>query len=204
MGFNPFMALFRFLALLPALVGHEFAHAWSADRLGDPTPRMQGRLTLNPLAHLDPMGTLMILFAPIGWARPVQVNPLNFRDPARGMMLSTACGPASNLAQGVVVGLALRGLLAYLPGHAVPGNLLVGYLAILVMINFVLAIFNLIPLGPLDGHHIMEYYLPYPAKENYRRFNRQYGMLALFGLILVSFFLDLPLLDLVILRPAGL
>ncbi|MFO8006612.1 MAG: site-2 protease family protein [Candidatus Brocadiia bacterium] len=202
--FDPFMALFRFLALLPALVGHEFAHAWSADRLGDPTPRMQGRLTLNPLAHLDPLGTLMILFAPIGWAKPVQVNPLNFRDPARGMMLSTACGPGSNLAQGLVVGLALRGLLAYLPVQNVQGNPLVGYLAILVMINFVLAVFNLIPLGPLDGHHIMEYYLPYPANESYRRFNHQYGMFILFGLILASFVLRLPLLTYVILLPASL
>ncbi len=181
-GLDPFMALFRLLALIPALVGHEFAHGYSAFRLGDPTPKLQGRLTLNPIAHLDILGTLMILFGPIGWAKPVQVNPYNFRDPAKGMVISTACGPLSNIAQGLVVGLALRVALVF---ASPAGNLLIGYLAFLVLINFVLAFFNLIPLGPLDGHHILEYFLPYHMKQSYRNFNR-YGMFILLGLIVLA------------------
>jgi len=181
-GLDPFMALFRLLALIPALVGHEFAHGYSAYLMGDPTPKMQGRLTLNPLAHLDPFGTLMILFGPIGWAKPVLINPYNFRDPAKGMMISTACGPLSNIAQGIVVGLTLRAALLVMPAQ---GNLLIGYLAFLVLINFVLAFFNLIPLGPLDGHHILEYFLPYHMKQTYRQLN-QFGMFILLGLIVLA------------------
>ncbi|MHC5034142.1 MAG: site-2 protease family protein, partial [Planctomycetota bacterium] len=100
--FNLQAVLLRFLALLPALTVHEFAHAFSAWKFGDPTPKLQGRVTLNPVAHLDPIGTLMILFGPVGWGRPVQVNPNNFRDPPRHMMLSTACGPLANIALGVL------------------------------------------------------------------------------------------------------
>lgn len=181
-GLDPFMALLRLLALIPALVGHEFAHGYSAYKMGDPTPKMQGRLTLNPIPHLDPFGTLMILFGPIGWAKPVQVNPYNFRDPAKGMMISTACGPLSNIAQGIVVGLVLRVALTVMPAR---GNILIGYLAFLVLINFVLAFFNLIPLGPLDGHHILEYFLPYNMKQTYRQFN-QFGMFILLGLIVLA------------------
>lgn len=189
---------------MPALVGHEFAHGYSAYRMGDPTPKMQGRLTLNPMAHLDLLGTLMILFGPIGWAKPVQVNPYNFSNPPKGMMISTAFGPLSNLAQAIVVGLILRALITFLPARMVMGNLVIAYLAMVVMINFVLAFFNLIPLGPLDGHHIMEYLLPYPAKERYIRFNRQYGMFLLLGVIMFSFATGIPILGFVIFLPADL
>ncbi|MGD2174405.1 MAG: site-2 protease family protein, partial [Candidatus Brocadiaceae bacterium] len=136
-----------------------------------------------------------------GWAKPVQVNPYNFRDPARGMMISTACGPLANFTQALVVGLVLRVILS-LPDPLFAGHMLLGFLGMLVMINLVLGLFNLIPLGPLDGHHIMEYFLPYPAKENYTRFNRQYGAFILFGLILLPFVLNVSILAYVIFLPA--
>ncbi len=175
-----------FLALMPALTLHEFAHAYAAVRAGDPTPKMAGRVTLNPLAHLDPIGTLAILFLPIGWARPVPVNPMNFRRPRRDDIVVSAVGPLSNIAQAVFWGVVLRVLVAVAPEAAfgTAGT----FLFIMVMLNLILAGFNLVPLGPLDGHHIMQNLLPYPHSERYRMFNRQYGMIALFGaLILLSY-----------------
>ncbi len=199
--FDPTRILIRLAALLPALVGHEFAHGYSAYRLGDPTPKLDGRLTLNPVAHLDPIGTLMIIFAPIGWAKPVRINPYNFRNPSRDMMISTACGPLSNLAQGTFWALLLRLILAVAPARLAYGNMLVGYLAMLTLINFVLALFNLIPLGPLDGHEILAYFLPYRMEQKYRRFN-QYGMGILIGLIMVSFLWNVPILFYLVVWPA--
>jgi Zn-dependent protease len=195
LGLDPLYVFLRLAALIPALVGHEFAHGYSAYKMGDPTPEMQGRLTLNPLAHLDPIGTLMIILGPIGWAKPVQVNPYNFKDPARGMMISTAFGPISNLTQGTIVGLILRGVVLV---PALRGTILIEYLILLCFINFVLAIFNLIPLGPLDGHHILQYFLPYPAKEQYTRFNDQYGMMVLFGLLMLSWVTPIRVISLLL------
>ncbi len=183
MSFDPVFIVVKFLALLPALVVHEFAHAYSAYRFGDPTPKMQGRVTLNPLPHLDPIGTLMILFGPIGWAKPVEVNPYNMRDPARHFMISTACGPISNVTQGIAWSLILRAVLTFGPAGIADGNPLVGFLALCALINFSLAIFNLIPLGVLDGHEILRYHLPYEAQVRYHGFNQRYGMAVLLGLI---------------------
>ncbi len=194
--------LLRLLALLPALVLHEFAHGYSAYRMGDPTPKMDGRLTLNPLAHLDPIGTLMIIFAPIGWAKPVRINPYNFHDPAKGMFLSTACGPLSNLIQGTFWALVLRAIVVFGGVAAIRGNVFAAFLAMAVITNFALAIFNLIPLGPLDGHEVLPYFLPYEQKVRYHAFNRQYGAAVLFGLIIASFMFNLRILEYVILVPA--
>jgi len=194
-------AILRLAALLPALTLHEFAHAYSAYRMGDPTPKLHGRVSLNPLAHLDPMGTLMILFAPIGWAKPVPVNPANFRDPAKGMLITSAAGPAANIAQGIFWGLVLRLALTVSPQLPHETSLLVTLLFNLTFINLILALFNLIPLGPLDGHSILEYFLPFEAKIRYRQFN-QYGFAILIGLIFFSFVADVPILSYFLVRPA--
>jgi Zn-dependent protease len=195
----------RLAALLPALTLHEFAHAWSADRSGDPTPRMRGRLTLNPVAHLDPLGTLAILILPIGWAKPVPINPMNFRNGPRDAIFTSAMGPLSNIVQGTVWCLIFRALLAAAPG--VVGSMssptmVGGFLGFMAFLNFVLALFNLIPIGVLDGHHIMENALPYPASESYRQFNHNYGMAVLLGIIGVEFFLDIPILQTFLVQPA--
>jgi Zn-dependent protease len=195
----------RLMALLPALTLHEFAHAWSADWAGDPTPRMQGRLTLNPVAHLDPIGTLAILFLPIGWAKPVPINPSNFRNPRRDAILSSAFGPVSNILQGTFWCLVLRVLGGVAPGVVgtpYSPTLVGGFLGFMAFLNFVLAFFNLIPIGVLDGHHILENALPYPQSSQYSEFNRQYGMAILLGIIGVEFFLNIPILGTFLIGPA--
>ena len=191
----------RFLALLPALTLHEFAHAYSAHKMGDPTPRLAGRVTLNPLAHLDPVGTLMILFAPIGWAKPVPINPMNFRDPVRGTLITSACGPASNIVQGIFWALVLRTVMALSPQSLLYPTFSVQLLAMMALINFVLAFFNLIPLGPLDGHHVLAALLPPQARWKYEQFNR-YGFAILMGLILFSFLTRIPVISFAIVYPA--
>lgn len=200
-------SILRFAALLPALTLHEFAHAWSAVKAGDPTPEMQGRLTLNPFAHLDPMGTVAILLFPIGWAKPVQMNPANFRYPSRDIITTSALGPISNILQGIFWGLLLRFLLAVAPGLVLSDgfpSVLGGMLGFMSFLNFVLALFNLIPLGPLDGHHILQYLLPYEKGLAYGRFNRQYGMAVLFGIIALEWITEIRVLSVVLVLPAQL
>lgn len=140
-------------AILIALTIHEFSHGYVAHYLGDPTPKRQGRLTLNPLPHLDPLGTLLLLVAHFGWAKPVQVNPFYFRgDRQRGMLLVALAGPGSNL----IVAL-LSGILYNLFVQSV---ILAMFFLTLLSINVYLAIFNLLPVPPLDGSKILAGLLP--------------------------------------------
>lgn len=155
----------RIFVLLTAFAIHEFAHAWAADRFGDPTPRNNGRLTLNPMAHLDPMGSLMLIAVGFGWAKPVPINPyaLTRRSSAAVMWVSLA-GPASNFLMALLASIPFQlGLVSQFGAFANPGQILPSFDKLLwefVYINLLLMLFNLIPLAPLDGEKILYYLLP--------------------------------------------
>ncbi len=139
-----------FILLVISLTIHEYAHAKTADHLGDPTPSLQGRLTLNPLAHLDPLGTILLFFFHFGWGKPVQIDPYNFSNPKRDELLVAAAGPTSNLL------LAITSSLFYHFFPSIFPNLIINFL----YINLLLAVFNLLPLWPLDGSKIVTNLLP--------------------------------------------
>jgi len=150
------------VALIVAATVHEYAHAYVADRLGDPTPRAQGRLTLNPLAHLDPVGALLILIFRFGWAKPVPINPANFTNWRRDTMLVAAAGPLANITLLFIVGIPYKlGLLDI--GAAAAAMPIDRLLQVMLQINAMLAVFNLIPIPPLDGSKILMGLLP-PAQ----------------------------------------
>ena len=156
-------------AILFALTVHEFFHAWTAYRFGDTTARDMGRLTLNPLAHLDILGTIMLFVSQFrfGWAKPVPVNPYNLRNPRVADIWISAAGPLSNLGLGLIFGILLR--LVVSSSTQLPEA--VGmFLYLSVMINVSLAFFNLIPVYPLDGSHILRNLLPPQYEEAYGRF----------------------------------
>jgi Zn-dependent protease len=168
---------------LLALTIHEFAHAWVANRLGDSTARLQGRLTLNPLAHLDPIGTLAIVLIHFGWARPVPVDSRNLRNPRRDMVLIAAAGPASNL----VLAAASAFFYTMIPWGAAGlewawlAGPLGAMLSTAVLVNVVLAIFNLLPVPPLDGGRVLSGLLPLRQAITYSRLE-PYGFLIIFFL----------------------
>lgn len=174
--FTPSRLLAVAAVVLVALPVHEFAHAAMAVRLGDNTPKWQGRYTLNPLAHLDPVGALLILFTGFGWARPVQWNPRNVDTDVRtASILVALAGPVSNLLLAILALLLIRlGLL--------PGSFLTSFALFFAQINIALFVFNLIPVPPLDGSHVLFALWP---NINYqvRGILNQYGFLILFGLI---------------------
>ena len=157
-------------AVIIAITFHEFAHAWMADRLGDTTPRNQGRLTLNPTSHLDPFGFILLMFAHVGWGKPVQINPNNFtsnKSRSTCEMLVSFAGPAMNFLIAIIlmivyVILEKTATMAFATSYA--GSLIVTLLYITIIINIGLGVFNLIPLPPLDGEKIFRNILPYNAQ----------------------------------------
>ena len=179
-------------ALLAGITVHEFSHAWAATSLGDRTARGLGRLSLNPVRHLDPMGSALLLLAGFGWGKPVPVNPAYLRGGARpGMALVSLAGPASNLAAAVAFGLALRmGAADSLPTFWVLGveGATVAEIALrlLVRVNLILAVLNLIPIAPLDGFKVALGLLPPNAARSFGRLE-PYGPIILLGLIVIEY-----------------
>jgi len=175
-----------------ALSFHEFAHAWMAVKCGDSTAAKMGRLTLNPMAHLDMMGSLMILFVGFGWAKPVPVDGRNLKNPRTDMMKVAAAGPVSNLLLAMVAGMVFR----FMNGTGLLTDSIFILLIYFTRINIALAVFNLIPVAPLDGSQIFSGYLMKTNPQLAWKI-QTYGPQVLFGLILFGYFTGFSILWLV-------
>jgi Zn-dependent protease len=198
MKFDAVDIFFQVVVLLFAICVHESAHAWMANRLGDPTARMLGRISLNPIVHIDPFGTLLLPamlilmgFPPFGYAKPTPVEPRNFRNPVRDDILTAVAGPASNFLTAflsvIVLAILLhgsaRGVSGLFRGTDV-ANPLAKMFELAIWINVILGVFNLIPLPPLDGSHVIRHFLSYDTL-------RVYDRIGYFGLVIVMFVLPL-------------
>ncbi|MAV58823.1 MAG: site-2 protease family protein [Candidatus Marinimicrobia bacterium] len=172
--------------LLFSLCFHEFSHAYAAYRLGDNTSKRLGRLNLSPLSHLDPWGTLMLLFVGFGWAKPVPVNPFNLKNPKKDLMIIAAAGPLSNLFLAFIASMILR----FINHSFIKSNNEVFF--IFIFINITLAIFNLIPIRPLDGSQILSGFLP--QNNNIVKIIEQYGPNILIGLIIFGIITNIPII----------
>ena len=200
---TPAILISRVLVLLVAFAVHEFAHAWTADYFGDLTPRRQGRLTLNPIAHLDLMGSLMLLFVGFGWAKPVQINPhaLRRHSPAAEMLVALA-GPVSNLMLAIVGAFPFQ--LGLLQPQGSQGTFFptpAQFLNEFIVINLLLLFFNMIPLFPLDGEKVLLYFAPPNVRDVMLRL-RQYGMIILLALVFfVPYLFRIDILGLLLFTP---
>ena len=176
----------RIIMLLPGiLVGltiHEYAHGYVAYRLGDNTAKNSGRLTLNPVDHIDPLGFLMLMFAGFGWAKPVPVNPFFFRDRRKGMLLVSLAGPVSNLIAATVLTIIL-GIILRVTGTFNPQ--LFQFFQLAIGINLVLAVFNLLPVPPLDGSKILMSLFPSRFEQTFHQFE-QYSYIVLILLLVTG------------------
>lgn len=204
-----------FIVLLFSLSFHEAAHAWTSERFGDDTGRLQGRITLNPMAHIDPVGTIvfpilgfMTGFPLLGWAKPVQTNPLRWREKTKANISVSAAGPISNFILAAIAFIIIKALIiggvmfpiggfftmivpvgAVFSDAAQPGYLepLAKFLSVMLMLNVALGVFNLIPVPPLDGSHVLEELLP-PAMAGAYEQIRPYGFILLYALLLLGVF----------------
>jgi Zn-dependent protease len=190
------------LLMLPAVLAgftvHEYSHALTAVKLGDDTPKLQGRLTLNPISHIDIMGLVLILIAGFGWAKPVQINPKNFKNPRNDEVLVSIAGPFANILFAILIAVVLKILITsaldFLSANPF-GIVLYQLLTSMIWISCLLSIFNMFPIPPLDGSHILLCYIP----DRYARFKmtyQRYGRFILIALILFGGFSGVSLLPL--------
>ena len=189
---EPMIFVAWLLAIILSLTIHEYAHAFAAEKQGDPTPRLMGRLTLNPLSHIDSFGLLSLLLVGFGWGKPVPINPLNFKNKEKGDIIVSLAGPISNFLMVILFGFILR--IFFLYSNFTLNNLMVQFLFFLVMINVVLGIFNLIPIPPLDGSHILFNVLPSTWNEFKYKLHRN-GPFILMMVILMDRFLGIGFLS---------
>jgi Zn-dependent protease len=208
MSFDPAVIFARIIVLIIAFTVHEFAHAWSATYFGDDTPRYNGRLTLNPLSHLDPIGSLMLLFVGFGWAKPVPVNPYVLRrHSSAALMLVALAGPLSNLIMAVLAAIPFRlGLISVaniplLPGQLIPHLPYLFYTFILI--NLILMLFNLLPIAPLDGDKILDYFLPPQLSQSLDSI-RPYGPMILMAVVFLGPMLGIPILYYLVFSPTSI
>lgn len=178
------------VAITVGLTIHEFAHAYAADWAGDPTPRANGRVSLNPIDHYDPIGTTMILLFGIGWGKPVPVNPLNFRKLRRDVVIVAAAGIATNIVVAAAAAAPIR--FGFAGAYVLP-------LGVMVLLNLILAFFNLIPVGPLDGAGVVEGLLPGRASQKFAEFSQRWGMILLLAVIVFD-----PITDVLVWTPVSL
>jgi len=200
LGLDPPTVISRILVLLIAFTVHEFCHAWTATAFGDETPRMNGRLTLNPIAHLDIMGTLLLIIAGFGWAKPVPINPyvLQRRSPAAVMWVSLA-GPLSNLLMAIIGAIPFR--LGLVPIYSLTTSKILPtpsqFLQVFIIINLTLMLFNLIPFAPLDGEKILDYFLPANLARSWETI-RPYGPIILIVVVFLLPYLGINVLGAII------
>jgi Zn-dependent protease len=193
--------MLRVMMLIPLLLSlsvHEWAHAWSAYRLGDDTASREGRLTLDPLAHIDPLGTFLLpmLGIPFGWAKPVPVNPVRFRrnvSMRTGMMITAAAGPISNIVLAVLATVITALLLRFKPDVLEAYPAVSFLLGVAIQMNIALAIFNLLPIPPLDGSRVVDGLMPYRYQGVWEKLTR-FAPLALLGVVMFGgMFLAAPI-----------
>jgi Zn-dependent protease len=184
---SPIYAVVIIIGLLIAITVHEFAHAWMANRLGDPTAKNLGRLTLNPFKHLDPLGTLFLFVAGFGWGKPVPYNPSNIKSDADEVKIALS-GIAANLLLALILGIPLR--IATVLGVTIDTNIWLTIIEFLMEMNLVLIAFNIIPIPPLDGSKVIFPFISIDARIKYE----QYGPIILFLLIIASNVFGLPFL----------
>ena len=186
------------LVLLFSLTVHESAHAWTANRLGDPTARRLGRISLNPAVHIDPIGTILLPLLGFmagglifGWAKPVPVNPMNLKNYRRDFLVIAAAGPASNVLLATGASLLMRVGPAGAAASDGIGSALFGMGFMVIQLNLLLAVFNMVPIPPLDGGNVLAGLLPAPLADGYDRVVRPYGFMILLVLVMTGTLSDL-------------
>lgn len=189
------IVIFQIIALVFSAIIHEYMHGWMANQLGDPTAKNEGRLTLNPIPHIDLFGSILLPFLLVatgagfvlGWAKPVPFNPYNLRDAKWGPAKVAIAGPLGNLIVAVFFGLILR----FFPLNSM---VLIGYLQIIVFINLLLMVFNLVPIPPMDGSKVLMPFLPYNAQVQYANLER-FGMILVLLFVMVGFPIIFPIIE---------
>lgn len=187
--------LYIALGMLLAVSVHEAAHVAAAYYLGDPTAKLAGRLSLNPLRHLDPLGTIMILIIGFGWGKPVPVNPYNLKNPRSGEALISLAGPMSNFFLAALLALPLKYF--FLGFEAGFGAVLAQFLAVTIYLNIALMVFNLLPIPPLDGSKVVAAFLPLSWDAKIARFEKN-GWILLFGIIILSRILNFQIFSYIV------